>query len=163
MRVLWWLVYNSLFRLTPPQLYLWRAFLLRLFGANITLSCRVYPRVRIWAPWNLVMRDNSCLANDVICYNQSLIEIHEGAIVSQGAHLCTGTHDYRDPVFPLITKPIVIGKEAWIAAEAFVGPGVTIGSGAVLGARSVTFIDLEDWSVFSGNPARKINTRVINR
>jgi putative colanic acid biosynthesis acetyltransferase WcaF len=83
------------------------------------------------------------------------------AIVSQGAHLCTGTHDVSDPDFRLFARPIVIGERAWVTASAFVGPGVTIGDGAILGARAVTFSDVAPWWIFVGNPARLLKKRVI--
>jgi hypothetical protein len=50
---------------------------------------------------------------------------------------------------------------SWVAAEAFVGPGVTIGEGAVLGARGCAFRDLEPWTVYAGNPARRLKLRKI--
>lgn len=161
-RLLWNLIYTIFFRYTPTQLYIWRVFILRMFGADIGENCHVYPKVIIWAPWNLKMGNNSCLANNVICYSQALITIDDGAIVSQGSHLCAGSHDYNDPDFQLIVAPIFIGQNAWIAAEAFVGPGVTIGDGAVLGARGVTFKDIEPWTVNAGNPSKFIKNRVIN-
>ena len=39
----------------------WKIFLLRLFGAKISNTAVVYSTVRIYAPWNLEMRDYSCL------------------------------------------------------------------------------------------------------
>jgi putative colanic acid biosynthesis acetyltransferase WcaF len=95
----------------------------------------------------------------VICYNVAEITIDDFAIVSQRSHLCTGTHDVNDPGFPLKSRPIAIGSNAWVAAEAFVGPGVTIGEGAVLGARGVAFGKLEPWTIYAGNPARPIKER----
>jgi putative colanic acid biosynthesis acetyltransferase WcaF len=88
-----------------------------------------------------------------------LLEAH--AIVSQGAHLCAGSHDIEDPNFPLVVRPITIGEYAWVAAEAFVGPGVHVGAGAVLGARAVTFKDLEARHVYIGNPAQSVRRRVL--
>jgi len=61
----------------------------------------------------------------------------------------------------LITRPIVLGEKAWIAAEAFVGPGVTVGEGAVLGARGVAMRDLEPWTVYRGNPAQPVKMRKL--
>lgn len=75
------------------------------------------------------------------------------ALVSQGAHLCCGTHDVDSPDFSLETGSITIGRTAWVAAEAFVGPGVTVAEGAVLGARAVTMKNLQPWTVYIGNPA----------
>jgi putative colanic acid biosynthesis acetyltransferase WcaF len=90
------------------------------------------------------------------------ITVGANSIVSQGAHLCSGSHDVSDPDFQLITAPIWIGENAWIAAEAFVGPGVAIGEGAVLGARSVAFTSVEPWGIYVGNPARKVRARIVN-
>jgi 2-polyprenyl-3-methyl-5-hydroxy-6-metoxy-1,4-benzoquinol methylase len=75
------------------------------------------------------------------------------AVVSQGAHLCTGTHDIHRASFQIYAKPIRIGAYAWVCAEAFVGPGVTVDEGAVLAARAVAFQNLEAWTVYVGNPA----------
>ena len=83
------------------------------------------------------------------------------AVVSQGAHLCAGTHDVEDAAFQLVARPIVIGARAWVAAEAFVGPGVTIGEGAVLGARACAMRDVAAWTICSGNPASVIRARRI--
>jgi len=87
------------------------------------------------------------------------IIIGEKAVVSQGACLCGGTHDISDEDFQLVTKPIVIGARAWVAADAFIGPGVTIGEGAVVGARAVMFKDAEPFGVYVGNPAALIKKR----
>jgi putative colanic acid biosynthesis acetyltransferase WcaF len=40
-----------------------------------------------------------------------------------------------------------------------VGPGVSIGEGAVLGAGAVCFRDLEPWTVYVGNPCRRLRAR----
>jgi putative colanic acid biosynthesis acetyltransferase WcaF len=87
------------------------------------------------------------------------ISIGAYAMVSQDAKLCTGTHDIEDLNRQLVTKPIVIGEQAWVAAGAFVGPGVTIGTGAVLGAQGVAFKNIPDWSVYVGNPATFLKPR----
>lgn len=79
--------------------------------------------------------------------------------MSQGVHLCAGTHDIDDENFQLYAEPITVAAHAWLAAEAFVGPGVTVGEGAVLGARGVAFTDLLPWTVYVGNPARELRKR----
>nr|WP_281414114.1 hypothetical protein [Rhodoblastus sphagnicola] len=88
------------------------------------------------------------------------ITIGARAIISQCAFLCAGTHDIRDPSFPLIARPITIGDDVWIAAEAFVGPGVAVGCGCVLSARACAFSDTQSWTVYRGNPATPIGPRV---
>jgi len=158
-RAIWSVVWWALASWTPPLFHGWRRLLLRAFGADIHPTALVYGTVRIWYPPNLRMSEHSSLGPGVNCYCMAKIDVGAHAVISQGAHLCAGTHDIDDPNFQLITKPIAIGSRAWIAAEAFVGPGVTIGEGAVLGARGVTFKSLESWTVYAGNPAGVIRMR----
>jgi putative colanic acid biosynthesis acetyltransferase WcaF len=107
------------------------------------------------------MGDHSCLANDVDCYSVDKIILGEFATVSQQAMLCTATHDYNDPDFRLVTRPIIIGPRAWIGARAFVGPGVNVGEGAVVGAAAVAIHSVEAWTVVAGNPAHFLKKRAI--
>lgn len=160
-RQVWNTVSWFLFRPTPRTLHSWRRMLLRLFGAKIGRGCKVYPAAVVWAPWNLEMGDLAMIADRVNVYSMDKITIGERAIVSQGAHLCAGTHDYESKTFQLYTKPITIHADAWVCAECFIGPGVTVGEGAVVGARCVTFADVPPWTVVSGNPSREIKKRVI--
>jgi putative colanic acid biosynthesis acetyltransferase WcaF len=158
-RLLWRVVWFALASWSPPQFRGWRRLILRAFGAQIAPTADIYSSVRIWLPSNLEMGEYSNLGPGVNCYSMDKITLAAYASVSQGAHLCTGTHDIDDRNFQLVTKPIVIGENAWVAAEAFVGPGVRIGEGAVLGARAVTFTDLEANMIYIGNPAKPIRRR----
>jgi putative colanic acid biosynthesis acetyltransferase WcaF len=160
-RIAWQLAWIIGARWTPPPLHKWRVLLLNLFGAQVAKSAHVYPSVEIWAPWNLEIQPFGSLGRHVRCYNSARVCIGYKAIVSQGAYLCTGTHDYRDPSFPLIAKPVSVGARAWICADAFVGPGVVVGEGAVLGAAAVAFEDLDAWAVYLGNPAHRHRSRPV--
>lgn len=138
----------------------WRVFLLRCFGAKIGRDCHVYPGVFVWAPWNLSFGDYVGVADGVTLYSVDRIEIGDYAVISQGSHLCCGTHDYNNANFQLIAKPIVIGKRAWICAEVFIHPGVEIATGVVVGARSVVSKNLlSPWRVYTGNPCRQVAER----
>lgn len=158
-RAVWGVAWLSLGSWTPVPLHRWRRLLLVGFGAKIDSTARVYPSARIWYPPNLEMGAHACIGPGVICYCMDRIVIADYAMVSQRAHLCGGTHDPDDPDFQLVPKPIHIGENAWVAAEAFVGPGVTMARGAVLGARAVTVKDLDEWTIYAGNPARPLRKR----
>jgi putative colanic acid biosynthesis acetyltransferase WcaF len=159
--VVWGVVAATLFRLSPKPFHGWRSFLLRCFGAKLGRGVHVYPGVKIWAPWNLELDDECGIANGAIVYNQGKITIGKRAVISQGAHLCSGTHDYTKRGFPLMTKPIFIGDHAWVAAEAFVHPGVTISEGCVVGARSVVTRDMPAWMICAGHPCKPLKDRII--
>lgn len=158
-RVLWGVACALFFRWTPRPFHAWRAFVLRCFGARLGRGCHIYPKAAIWAPWNLECADQVGIADGAIIYNQAPVTLGRRAVVSQGANLCTGTHNYNSPAFELIARPIRVGDHAWICAEAFVHPGVTVAEGAVIGARAVVTRDMPAWTVCTGHPCAPIKPR----
>jgi putative colanic acid biosynthesis acetyltransferase WcaF len=158
-RFLWGIAWGVLIRPTPRPFHRWRAFVLRRFGATLGPNCRIHAGARIWAPWNLVCEDAVAVADGAVLYNAAPMHLGSHAIVSQDAYLCGSTHDYDDPAFPMVNKPISLGRYAWICARAVVGPGVQVGEGAVLGLGSLATRDLAPWTVHAGMPARAIKTR----
>lgn len=161
-RMIWTVCWTLLARPFPKSTFMpWKRFLLRLFGAKVAHTANVYASAKIFMPWNLEMKEYACIASGVDCYNAALIVVGANATVSQGAYLCTASHDIASPRHEQIEKPITIHNRAWIAADAFIGPGVTIGEGAVVGARGCVFRDVEPWTVVGGNPARFIKKRIM--
>lgn len=158
-RVAWGLAYWLLVRYSPRPLHAWRAAVLRLFGARLGPHCHIYPGARIWAPWLLECEDAVGIADGAVIYNPGGVHLGSHSIVSQDAYLCGATHDCDDPAFPMIGRPIRLGRYAWVCARASVGPGVQLGDGAVLGLGAVAARDLEPWTVYAGNPATVLRRR----
>ena len=137
-RFFWGLVWGIFARPLPKSIGSgWKRFLLRLFGAKVSSTAVVYSSAKVYYPANLVMKDYSCLASGVKCYNVAPIVIGANTTVS------------------------LLEDQVWVAAEAFVGMGVTVHEGAVIGARAVVVKDVEPWTVVAGNPAKFIKQRVI--
>lgn len=158
-RGIWAVVYVSLLRWTPVPLHGWRCAWLRLFGAKIGKHCAIYPTAKIWAPWNCNIGDASTVGPGAILYSVGKVHIESRVVISQGAHICTASHDHNSPSFDLLTGAIRIADDAWVAAEAFVGPGVEIGAGAVVAARAVVTRAVSSRAIVAGNPAKVIGTR----
>jgi putative colanic acid biosynthesis acetyltransferase WcaF len=159
LRVLWNYLGQVLFRFTFHNWYGVRNGLLRAFGARIESPVRLRPSVLIEQPWNLSIGANSSIGDRAIVYCLGKVTIGRHVSISQGAHLCAGTHDFRQPDMPLLRPPIAVHDSAWVAAEAFVGPNVVVGEGAILGARGCAMKNLEPWTVYAGNPAVKLKDR----
>jgi len=158
-RLVWNFFWTIFFRNIPVPFHEFRSMCLRLFGAKIGRGVHVYPKVKIWAPWNLAIDDESGVANGVTIYNQDLVTLGKRVVISQGAYICSGSHDYEKTGMPLITRPIVLGDYCWITTEVFIHPGVTVGDGCVVGARSVVTRDLPAWKVAAGSPSRVLKDR----
>ncbi len=158
-RVLWNSIGQRAFRCTFHNWYGLRNALLRVFGASVGSPVRIRPTVLVEQPWNLSIGNNSSIGDRAVVYCLGKVTIGNHVSISQGAHLCAGTHDYRKLDMPLLRPPIVIHDYAWIAADAFVGPNVVVGEGAVLGARACAMKNLSPWTIFSGNPAQAVRQR----
>ena len=160
--LLWWLVRDTLFLMSPQPLYGWRRWLLRLFGARIGRNVLIRPTVRITYPWKLRIDDEAWIGDFVELYTLGDIHVGAHAVISQNSYICTGSHDFRKIGFDIYAKPIVVEPQAWVAADVFVGPGVTIGYGAVIGARSTLMKDAPPLKILTGNPAVVVGERTLN-
>lgn len=160
-RLTWACIQYSLFRFSPKPFHRWRAWLLRWFGACIRNpdTVVIYPSARVTYPDQLELEDRAMIGPNVTLYNLGKIVIRYGANISQNCHLCAGSHDHNRWDMPLLTPPIVIGPNVWLAADVFVGPGVTIGELSVVGARSVVINNLPDRKICVGNPCKPVKPR----
>jgi putative colanic acid biosynthesis acetyltransferase WcaF len=156
-------VQSTLFRCSFHNWYGFRRTVLRAFGATVHDTANVRRTVLIECPWNLAIGAESSVGDRAILYCLGPVTIGARVTVSQGAHLCAGSHDSRKAAMPLVRPPIDIEDDAWIAADAFVGPRVRVREGAILGARGVALADLDAWSIYLGNPAEQVRAREFER
>jgi putative colanic acid biosynthesis acetyltransferase WcaF len=154
-----WLLAQPLFLSSPLPGSRLRVLLLRLFGARIGTGVTIKPGVRVKFPWRLLVGDHSWVGEDVWLDNLAEIRIGSHCCLSQGAYLCTGSHDWSNPGFTLVTKSIVLEDQVWLSARSIVGPGVTVGEGAVLALGSIATRDLARWHIHQGAPAIPLKPR----
>ncbi len=143
------------FALTFHNWYGLRVRILRAFGASITSTARVRPSARISCPWNLTIGHEATIGDQAVIESEKPVSIGAFVTVSQFTHLCTQQLWPGGPG----PAPIAIGHDGWIGAEAFVGPGVRVGPGAILGANSSAFEGLEAWTIYGGDPIRRLKDR----
>lgn len=158
-RIVWRVINATLFRVTPTW---WlRIAWLKLFGAKLRWNHKIYASATIFAPWNLEISSGSVIGPRVEIYNKAKVTIGTGVTISQDSYLCTASHDITSPISALITKPITIEDNVWVASKAIVLPGVTLHTASVIGAGSVVTKDVDAWTVVGGNPAKFIKKREL--
>jgi len=161
-RILWFYINAFIFKTSWLPFNWPKVQLLRLFGASVGSAVIIRPGVNIKHPWLLHIGNHSWIGENVWIDNLVSVHIGNHVCLSQGALILTGSHNYKDPAFGLITAPIILEDGVWIGARTIVNLGITAGSHAVLVAGAVATKDLETWTVYQGNPAVKIRSRSIH-
>ena len=163
----WELIRPVFWGISPWLARRWRLGVLRYIakmggGMKILHNTVSFARkCRVDYPWRLSMGEQSSFADGAWAYCLDEITIGNRVCIGEDVRLLTGSHSLTSPSFDLITKPITIKDNVWVATGAIVLPGVTIGEGAVVAAGSVVTKDVEPWTVVGGNPAKFIKKRVL--
>jgi maltose O-acetyltransferase len=131
----------------------WRAGRLRRRGSQVGAlvyleNCRIQGTFR-----NLDLAHGVFIGEDSELILHDRITVGEHVVINRRVTILTGSHDLRDPLWSMYTRPVRIGARAWIATGATILPGVSIGRGAVVGAGAVVRSDVPDYALATGNPA----------
>lgn len=157
-----WYFTNALFFLNP--LFPFRSVkpgLLRLFGARVGRGVVIHPGVNIKYPWKLVIGDHTWIGQRAWLDNIDRLTIGDHVVISQGAMIIQGSHNYKQVHYPTMSAPVVLENGSWVGAGAMVMLGVTLKSHSVLAAGSVATKDLEPYTIYQGVPAVPVRERVI--
>ena len=157
-----WYFINVVFFINPLNpINSLKVFLLKLFGGKIGIGVMIKPGVNIKYPWKLKIGNHSWIGENVWIDNLAEVIIGSNVCLSQGALLLTGNHNYKSNSFDLMIGKIILEDGVWIGAKTVVCPGVTCKSHSVLSVGSVATRDLEEYTIYQGNPATAIRKRVM--
>ncbi len=158
-RSCWYLINSIFLRSACNPFSSIKIFWLRVFGAKVGKGVVLKPCVNIKYPWLLEIGNAVWIGENVWIDNLTHVSIQDNVIVSQGAMLLTGSHDYTKPAFDLITGEIVLEPGVWIGAKSIVCPGIVCHTHSVLAAGSVATKQLDAYWIYQGNPAEKKRQR----
>ena len=146
-----WLFISSLLISSWIPGSFWRAFILKIFGAKIGSGVIFKPHIRIKFPWRLSIGNNCWIGEFVWIDNLGIVSIGNNVCISQGAYLCTGSHNWSAKSFDLLVSPIVIHNEVWVGAFSRIGPGSILNEGSVISLGITYTGETSKWSTYS-NP-----------
>ena len=153
-RIIWYSIYYFF-----PALLV-RRWLIGRYCAFVGKNVDCHAGFRTHGGNRLFIHDNVKLAS-TLCGCQADIVIGENTFFGHNVMLLTPQHDINklglERQNTIKAKPIIIGKNVWIASGAIVLGGVTIGDGAVVAAGAVVNSNVPEYAVVAGVPAKIIN------
>jgi acetyltransferase-like isoleucine patch superfamily enzyme len=95
------------------------------------------------------------------------IELGEATLLADWVYMCDFDHVFSDIHVPIkdqgiVKSPIRVGPDVWVGTKATILRGVHIGRGCVLAAHCVVNVDIPDYSVAVGVPARVVRNRLAD-
>lgn len=137
-----------------------RALFSELTGKTVDASFTLIPPFWATGGADTTIGRNVFINQNCTFYDLGGIDIGDDVMIGPNVSLITSSH----PIAPsrrrdgVIARPIVIGKNVWIAAGATLVGGVTVGENSVVAAGSVVTRDVPPNSLVGGNPARVIRS-----
>lgn len=146
----------------------WRRYY---FGRNPYIGRSVY----MWAKKSIMIGDDfyigkysqiecdAVIGNDVMFANYvALIGRHDHDYSAIGTPM-RHSSSIRDKhyIWKGLNEKVVIEDDVWVGHGAIILSGVTVGQGSIIAAGSVVTGDVQPYSIYGGNPARKIKDRFI--
>ncbi|WP_258595253.1 sugar O-acetyltransferase [Mesorhizobium sp. AR07] len=150
----------SLNRLTFSDADEIRTVFSELIGKKVDDSFLLIPPFYTTGGADICIGRNVFINQNCTFYDLGGLDIADDVMIGPNVSLITSGH----PVEPsrrrafTIAKPIVIERNAWIAAGATVIGGVTVGENSVVAAGSVVSRNVPPNTLVGGNPARVIRS-----
>ena len=144
----------------------WRKYKI---GKNLHVGRGVY----LWAKNSISIGDNfyigrySFIESDAIIGDNVIIANFVSLIGKYDHHhqqigvptrLASQIRD-KDYDWKGLNHKIIIEDDVWLGVGSIILSGVTIGTGSIVAAGSVVTKDIESYSIYAGNPAKRISDR----
>lgn len=124
-------------------------------GAGVRFS----RHLDIRSPYRISIGCHTHVNKNVLLDGRDSLTIGNNVDIAQEVNIWTMQHDYNDPQYKSVGKPVVIEDYVWIASRATILPGVKIGRGAVVASCAVVTKDVPPLAIVAGVPAKIIGTR----
>ncbi|WP_113923004.1 acyltransferase [Cognataquiflexum aquatile] len=132
------------------------------YGMKIGKNTNIQMGLRVYSPWNIVIGSNCSIGHDSLLDGRRGIRIGNNVDLAGYIKIMTLGHDLDDPDYKTVGAPVIIEDNASLFLGVSVLPGRRVAEGTAVALDSVITKDTEPWSIYGGNPAKKIRNRKID-
>jgi acetyltransferase-like isoleucine patch superfamily enzyme len=139
-----------------------RAVFSDLIGHKVDASFALIPPFYTTGGEDIRVGRNVFINQNCTMYDLGGVDIADDVMIGPNVSIITSSH----PLEPsqrrafVIAKPVVIGRNVWLAAGATILGGVTVGENSVVAAGAVVTRNVPRDSLVGGNPAKLIRSIV---
>ncbi len=115
---------------------------------------------------DLVIGNNTVINSGIVIYTGNGVKIGNNVAIAANCTLAPVNHEFInrnilicEQGFKKSKGGITIEDDVWVGSNSIILDGTHIGQGCVIGAGSLVRGILEPYSVYAGNPLKKIGTR----
>jgi acetyltransferase-like isoleucine patch superfamily enzyme len=124
-------------------------------GRNSILSCK---------NGDIAIGDRANIGFNCEVFSASQVTVGADALIAAYCYVIGGDHEYVDIATPVTaqgrrSQGVSIGEGVWLGAGAKILDGVRIGRHAIIGAGAVVRVDVPEYAVAAGRPARILGMR----
>lgn len=141
-----------------------RYILIKNLSRNCGHNVSIHPGCYLFNLETIDFGDN--ISIHPMCYinGSGGLTIGNNVSIAHGVTIMTESHNFESLEVPikdqgLSYKPVTINDDVWIGSKVMIMYGVTINTGSVIGASSVVSKSVSSFSVYIGNPAKKLRSR----
>ena len=140
-----------------------RKILYKILGVKIGKNSQILMKTIIQSPKNISIGDNSIINEHCYLDGRGGLYIGNNVSISFYSTIITGSHLSNSSEFVYMSEPVIIEDNVWLGAHAIVLNGSKILRGTIIGAGSVYKGITEQYSIYLGNPAKKVKDRELER
>ncbi len=153
-------IMNLAYSLPLPNLL--RKILYFSFKHNVSKSSSIGIGTSFYNVGKFKMSSNSVINRNCLIDNRDDISIGKNVSISRDVSIFTMGHEINSPFFETKTEPVTIEDYSVIFSSSLIMPGVTISKGCVILPGSVVTKSTEQFYIYGGNPAQKLDVRSDN-
>ncbi|WP_308990367.1 acyltransferase [Mariniflexile litorale] len=145
-----------------PSYFIRKVFYKYFYRMKIGKNTHLQMGIRVYAPWKIKIGSYCSIGHDCLLDGRRGISIGNNVDLAGHVQIFTLGHNLDDPGYKSEGSPVKIEDHASLFTGASILPGRTIAEGSVAALASVVTKDTEPWTIYAGNPAKKIRKRKID-